>query len=90
VIQAGFDLYPEFGVGVFAWRSASLVAPAKRSLLHFLAPEDLDRRFAENLPAAILTGVEIDEQEKPIIAFVTEHSYAAKPIGHGETLWLRP
>lgn len=88
VVQVGLDVYPEFGTGVFAWRSASLLSAEKRAKLHFAAPEDLDGLFAKAPPAAILTGVEDDEEEKGIIAFAESHGYRANSLGHGETLWL--
>lgn len=83
-------VYPEFATGPFAWRSARFVASERRAGLHLVAPDDLEAFLAAKPPAAILTGVEDDELEKPLIAYAQAHGFREVPLGRRRELWLAP
>jgi hypothetical protein len=87
-LQAGLRIYPELATGAFAWRSAHLVPPERRARLHLIAPEDLADFLRREPPAAILTGVEEDEEEAPLIAWAEAHGYHRIALKKKRGLWL--
>jgi hypothetical protein len=84
------SVYPELSTGTFGWRSARLVAPERRQRLHLVAPGDLEAFLSARPPAAVLTGVEEDEEEAPLIAWAKRNGFQAKQIKKRRTVWLPP
>jgi hypothetical protein len=89
-IEAGLAIYPEFASGPFAWRSAPHLNIEQRRALHLIGPDDLAGFLAHDPPAAILTGFESSELEKPLRRFATEHGYGVVDLGKDRQLWVRP
>lgn len=89
-IEAGVPTYPEFAIGPFAWRLAHLVHPETRKRFHVVAPADLEEFLAKEPPAAILTGVEEDELEAPLIDYATAHGYQRMTLKKNRDLWMAP
>lgn len=89
-LTARARIYPEFAAGTFGWRSAHLVPAEQRQRLELVAPEDLDPFLAANPPAAILTGVEKDEDEEPLVAWAREHGFRPTALKKKRTLWVPP
>jgi hypothetical protein len=90
VDESGLTTYPAFATGPFAWRVAHLVPPEKRKRFHVIAPADLESFLANKPPAAILTGVEEDELEVPLIAYANAHGYQRVRLKKKRDLWLKP
>ena len=90
VLEGGGRIYPEFATGPFAWRSAEFAAPERRRGLKLVAPADLEAFLQNDPPAAILTGVEAEKLEKPLIAWAQAHGFRAEPLSKKRTLWLPP
>jgi len=87
-LSAGLSIYPEFANGPFGWRSASFVEPARRARLHLVAPEDLPAFLAGRPPKAILTGVEDEELEKPLVEWAKTHGFQPVSLKRKRILWL--
>lgn len=89
-LAAGLKIYPEFSTGTFGWRSASLVVPERRHELHLVAPEDLAAFLAPIPPAAVLTGVEEEDEEAPFITWAQENGFKPLPLRKKRVLWVAP
>jgi hypothetical protein len=89
-IDAGLPIYPEFATGPFAWRLAHLLPPEKRLRFHVIAPADLESFLSKKPPAAILTGVDDDELEEPLISYAKAHGYQQVRLKKKRDLWLKP
>jgi len=87
-LSADMKIYPEFATGVFGWRSARLVTPERRTRLHLTAPEDLAEFLRAHPPAAILTGVEEDDEEEPLVEWAKANGFQPKALKKKRTLWL--
>lgn len=89
-LEAGRQIYPQFATGPFAWRTAALVDPQHRARYGLVAPADLERLLAAEPPAAILTGVEHQDLEWPLIDYARSHGYVSHSLPDRGTLWLPP
>ena len=89
-LAGGLTIYPEFSSGPFAWRSAFLVSPERRARLHLVAPDDLPAFLATRPPKAILTGVDDEDLEKPIIHWAKTNGFQPVPLKKKRMLWLPP
>jgi hypothetical protein len=89
-IEAGLPTYPEFATGPFAWRLAHLLSPEKRQRFHVIAPADLESFLANKPPEAILTGVDEDQLEAPLISYAKAHGYQQVRLKKKRDLWLKP
>jgi len=87
-LAAGLSIYPEFSSGPFAWRSAFLVPAERRARLRLVAPDDLPAFLAARPPKAILTAVEDDELEKPIIHWAKTNGFHPVSLKKKRVLWL--
>jgi hypothetical protein len=87
-IEAGLDIYPEFANGPFAWRLAHLLGAPQRVRFHIVAPADLDGFLAKDPPAAVLTGFENDDLEKPLRSYAKDHGYRQIELGKDRLLWV--
>jgi hypothetical protein len=87
-IAGGVAIYPEFATGPFAWRSAEFVERSQRRRLHLVAPADLDAFLGLYPPAAILTGVEDEDLEAPLIAYAEAHHFQKTRLSRKRDLWL--
>ena len=87
-LEAGRQIYSQFATGPFAWRTAALVAPQRRPTFRFVAPADLDRLLAADPPAAILTGFEHYEFERPFLRYARNHGYLSHSLPGRGALWL--
>jgi hypothetical protein len=88
VLSGRLPIYPELATGVFGWRGAHHVATERRKAMHLLGPEDLTWFLSAQEPTAILTGVEEDREEEPLIRWATEHSFRKVDLRKKRTLWL--
>lgn len=87
-VAGGLKIYPEFATGPFAWRSARFVSPERRRQFHLIAPDDLEELLSARPPAGILTGVEDDDLEAPLVAYARAHGFTAAPLSRKRVLWL--
>ncbi len=90
VLEGGGRIYPEFATGPFAWRSAEFAEPERRRRLKLVAPADLEAFLQNDPPAAILTGVEAEKLEKPLLAYAQAHGFRPTTLSKKRTLWLPP
>jgi hypothetical protein len=90
VLEGGLKIYPEFATGPFAWRSAKFAAPDRRERLKLIAPSDLEALLDRDPPAAILTGVEDEALEKPLVAYAQAHGFQGRKLAKRRVLWLPP
>lgn len=89
-LAVGRSIYPEFATGPFAWRSAPFLAARRRTQLRIVAPDDLAALLQARPPAAILTGVEEDDLEKPLIEWAKTNRFTSVGLKKKQTLWLPP
>lgn len=87
-LEGGCGIYPEFASGPFAWRSAQWLESSRRPAFHMVAPSDLQSFLQSDPPAAILTGVEDSELEKPFVQYATERGYQPMKLNKKRLLWL--
>ncbi len=90
VIETGLPIYPEFATGPFAWRGAHLLDPERRKRLKIVAPADLEDFLAADPPSAILTGVEDEDLERPLLDYARAHSFLLVPLAKHRALWVAP
>ncbi len=88
-IAGGLRIYPEFATGPFAWRSARYVPEQRRAEYHFVGPDDLDTFLTPEPPGGILTGVEDDNLEAPLIDYARHNGFLPVPMSGKRILWLR-
>jgi hypothetical protein len=69
---------------------AHLVDPEVRKRFHVVAPADLEQFLAKEPPAAILTGVEEDDLEAPLIDYAKGHGYRRVELKKKRDLWIAP
>lgn len=86
-LEAGFEIYPEFVTGPFAWRVGPFVEAPRRAELHLTDPEALHTLLTKHPPCAILTGY-ARKEEQPIVEYAEAHGYRKKKFAKGKTLWL--
>ena len=71
---------PEFASGPFFFRTAGALPPDRIARLRAAGPEDLERLFAAEPPAAIFGGVHAGRWRAPmdaaLIAYAERHGYA--------------
>lgn len=72
----------------FAWRAAHLLPRERRSQMQLIAPADLEAFLAKDPPAGVLTGVEADKLEKPLIAYAEKHGMRRVALGKVQSLWI--
>ena len=88
VLQAGLEIYPEFATGPFAWRSANLMTPERRKNTHMVAPSDLAEFLSKRPPGAILTGVESEDLEQPLVEYAKAHGFTEARCARQRIVWL--
>lgn len=87
-LAAKVPVYPEFATGAFGWRSATLVPADRRARLQLVAPEDLEAFLQVRPPAGILTGVEEDDEEAPLVEWAQRHGFQKRPLKKKRTVWV--
>jgi 4-amino-4-deoxy-L-arabinose transferase-like glycosyltransferase len=75
VIDAGTPVYREFAAGPFLFRTGDLLSSEQLRRWHAVAPKTLHELFADDPPAAILTGYEDNWQ---VIADAPLEAYARR------------
>ncbi|MEX0744186.1 MAG: hypothetical protein WD118_01180 [Phycisphaeraceae bacterium] len=75
VEMAGLRTEPAMADGPFTFRVAHLLDDDARQRLNVIGPMDLDARFADDMPAAVLTGFERDDTDAPLAAWAERHGY---------------
>lgn len=92
-LEAGLEVYPEFGTGPFAFRIAPFTDAPLRQAYVMAGASELPALFAARPPAALLTGF-YPEVEAPLIAWAQAHDFTPHPLdllsdryGTG-TVWL--
>jgi hypothetical protein len=88
-LEGGAEIYPEFCTGPFSWRIASFAGEHDRARYGLVGADDLETYLAIK-PAAILTRVEKDELEKPLVDYARKKQYRKTRLPDGGVLWLRP
>jgi hypothetical protein len=87
-VEAGFDIYPAFSTGPFAFRVAPYIAAERRPRLRIVGPDELESYLSSDPPAAILLGYEEDGEE-PLADYAKRHGYTRQRFGDDDiTLWL--
>jgi len=92
-LEAGREIYPSLATGAFSWRTAPLVTPEERSTLGLVGPEELAAMLDSAPPAAILVGVEQDDDahlETAFIEYARGRGYEAHALSDGMTAWVPP
>lgn len=89
-LEGNLRVYPEFATGVFAWRSAHLVPHKRRQRLGVVAPADLEAFLEAEPPAAILTGVEEESAELPLVQYAQRRQFKKVNLSKRRVLWLPP
>lgn len=87
--EGGLEIYPQFAVGPFAWRSAHLIPAEKRQRLHLVSVFDLDALLAADPPRAIFLRDDDKDINAPLIHFAQTHAFTATKLGD-KTVWLPP
>lgn len=92
VLEGGAAIYPEFATGPFAWRIAPLVDAATRPELHLVAPSDLAGFLDDDMPAAILVGLDNDDalEERPLVDYARAQGFVPVAMPDDGTLWVAP
>lgn len=90
VLEGGLQIYPEFATGPFAWRSAPFAPIEARQRLKLVGSADLEALLERNPPAAILTGVEDEQLERPLVAYAESRGYRSQLLSKSRLLWLPP
>jgi hypothetical protein len=88
-LEGGAGIYPAFCTGPFAWRITPF-ADAKEQTRYGLVNADALDAYLAVKPAAILTNVEKDALEKPLINYAHKNQYRKTLLPDGGILWLRP
>ena len=78
-LEAGLEVYPEFGTGPFAFRIAPFTDAPLRDAYVMAGESDLPALFASRPPAALLTGF-YPEIEAPLIAWAQTHHFTPHPL----------
>jgi hypothetical protein len=88
-LEAGLKIVPELATAPFGLRSAHYVPLDRRLRLKLPAPEDLNSYFQEREPDAVLTGVEDELLEAPLLKYAKQHGYKEIRLSRKKSLWLR-
>lgn len=89
MLEAGYDIYPAFATGPFAWRIAPFVASVRRRGLNIVGSEDLTAMLQGDRPVAVVTGEE-DQGEKPLKNFAEGNRYQSTPYDNNSIIWVAP
>jgi hypothetical protein len=92
-LEAGLDIYPEFVMGEFAWRSSHLVPADKRRRMHLISPYDLEALLAHDPPAAVYLDKHDKHLNVPLREYAERHGFQVKmhnPTLDGSTPLLNP
>lgn len=90
VQMLGRDVYPEFALGEFAWRSAHLLPRKDREKFNLVSPYDLDALLAERPPDGVLLDIEEKELNGPILEWVKAKGFRSQKVSDTGELWLPP
>jgi len=90
VQMLGREIYPEFALGEFAWRSAHLLPRKDRERFRLVSPFDLDALLAANPPDGILLDTEEKELNGPIEEWAKAKGFGKQPVSDSGDLWLPP
>jgi hypothetical protein len=74
-LEAGFDVYPEFATGEFAWRSSHLLPADKRRRMKLVCPSDLEEFLAGDPPAGVLIEKYDKELNSPLRDHAVRHGF---------------
>lgn len=98
VAGGGASIDPRFAAGPFVFRTVNLLTPRQQSRFHAVTRETMAAAFAEQPPAAIVTGQERDIAkaaprglDQPLADWAFAHNYRAERSPSGLlTLYLPP
>lgn len=88
-LEAHLSIYSEFASGPFAFRSAHLMTVERAKRTDMVAPGMLWAFLEAAPPAAILTGVEDDALEEPLVEYAKAHAYRKVELERKRELWVR-
>jgi hypothetical protein len=104
-MEGGLSTYPAFATGPFTWRVAHIIPEANRKQVGWIGPDELDVYVAASPPAAVLTGLETENEgfdpgqrgnlEEPLKAYALQSGYHRVPlqaafVGSELSLWIAP
>jgi hypothetical protein len=92
-LDSGFALDRRFATGPFAYRTGDMLSDDEQHIFHVLSPRTLDRSLAENPPAALVTGYEIEpiDLDAGLRSFAIRNGYRLERSPFGDTeLFVRP
>jgi hypothetical protein len=88
VLEGGLDIYPELTAAPFQWRLGRVMEREQIQRQGILWPGNLEERFKDEPPKAILTGWESEPTEAPLVAYAHQLGYLPQNVAPGLTLWL--
>lgn len=92
-LMAGLRTDPSLASGPFAWRTAGFIDADRRAAVGWRGPDELHERDPAEAPAAILTGMEPEALERPLVEFAEARGYVPVPLTKTigtPVLWLSP
>ncbi len=87
-IEGGCDIYTELSCGPFFYRVADYLSNEERRVAHVVGPKSVNELISQNPPSAIITGVDMEVLEKPLIANVS--GWRKKEYKNGPVVYFRP
>lgn len=87
-LEGGASIYVWEATGPFGWEVAPLVSPKARAAQHLVGAEDLGSVLSSGRPAAVLTGMEPDN-ESALVAYAKRSGYRDVQVARDLTLWIR-
>jgi protoporphyrinogen oxidase len=86
-LEGGYDIYPAFATGPFAWRVSPYVEAGKAARLKMATPLTLEATMAADPPEGILMREE-QSGEKGLQDYADKHRYHLVKREHDDALWV--
>ena len=88
-IEGGCDIYTELSCGPFFYRVADYLSPEERQVAHVIGPNDISGLFSRKPPSAVITRVDMEVLEQPLIESVTGLNWRKKEYESGPNAYFR-
>ncbi|MGH8046421.1 MAG: hypothetical protein ACREKL_04175 [Chthoniobacterales bacterium] len=88
-LEGGFEIYPAFATGSFAWRTAPFLSKEDREKYGFVTADGLAALLAASPPAGILLGYD-KKREEDLLDFVEKNHFQRIKLPDKKNLWLPP
>ncbi len=89
-IEGGCDIYTELSCGPFVYRVADFLSPEEQRITHTIGSKTLSGLISQRPPSAVITGMEVEALEKPLIDSANELNLRKKVYENGPTVYFRP